>query len=121
MIHRFVHKRAELTHARHSTNSTAVSVPLFGSYYREGEAMDQQDEYARTTRQEQLVVSDEDDFDLILLGRMEELRGSMPGNERIRVTLPQHQPFHRIKEGCLKLPKPQKCQKGRWLIRSIGS
>jgi amino acid transporter len=44
----------------------------------------------------------EDDFDLVLLGRREELKGSMPGNVRIRVTLPQHQPFHRLKEGMLE-------------------
>ena len=44
----------------------------------------------------------EDDFDLILLGRREELKGSMPGNVRIRVTLPRHQPFHRMKEGMLE-------------------
>jgi amino acid transporter len=44
----------------------------------------------------------EDDFDLILLGPMEERPGSKPGNVRIRVTLPRHQPFHRIKEGVLE-------------------
>lgn len=70
--------------------------------------MDQQDKYAleHTTNQgaskEHLAISDEDDFDLILLGRREELRGSMPGNVRIRVTLPRHQPFHRVKEGMLE-------------------
>src|SRR6266567_7713415 len=51
---------------------------------------------------EHLAISDEDDFDLVLLGRREELRGSTPGNVRIRVTLPPHQPFHRIKEGVLE-------------------
>src|SRR5579884_1565572 len=44
----------------------------------------------------------EDDFDLILLGRREELRGSTPGNMRIRVTLSQNQPFHRVKQGVLE-------------------
>ncbi len=44
----------------------------------------------------------EDDFDLILLGPMEERPGSKQGNVRIRVTLPRHQPFHRIKEGVLE-------------------
>src|SRR5258708_3601882 len=33
---------------------------------------------------------------------MEERPGSKPGNVRIRVTLPRHQPFHRIKEGVLE-------------------
>ncbi len=44
----------------------------------------------------------EDDFDLILLGPMEERKGSAPGNVHIRVTLPRHQHFHRIKEGVLE-------------------
>ncbi len=70
--------------------------------------MDQQDKDAleRTTDRgapkEHLTISDEDDFDLILLGPMEERPGSTPGNVRIRVTLPRHQPFHRIKEGVLE-------------------
>jgi len=76
--------------------------------------MDQQDKDAlepptinqgatdRGASKEHLTLSDEDDFDLILLGRMEERQGSMPGNMRIRVTLPQHRPFHRIREGVLE-------------------
>src|SRR5258708_38751929 len=69
--------------------------------------MDQQDSYAlerstdRDASKEHLASNDEDDFDLILLGRSEELQGSTPGKERRRVALPQHQPFHRIKEGLL--------------------
>src|SRR5712692_6846772 len=75
--------------------------------YKGAEAMDQQDNaLERTTdrgaSKEHLTISDEDDFDLILLGPMEERPGSMPGNVRIRVTLPRHQPFHRIKEGVLE-------------------
>jgi len=46
--------------------------------------------------------SSEDDFDLILLGPMEERKGSAPGNVHLRVTLPRHQYFHRIKEGVLE-------------------
>jgi amino acid transporter len=46
--------------------------------------------------------SSEDDFDLILLGPMEERKGSTPGNVHLRVTLPRHRPFHRIKEGMLE-------------------
>jgi amino acid transporter len=70
--------------------------------------MEQQEKDAleRTTDQgaskEHLAISDEDDFDLVLLGPMEERRGSEPGNVRLRVTLPRHQPFHRIKEGVLE-------------------
>src|SRR6266568_1416716 len=76
--------------------------------YKGAEAMDQQDQDAleRTTdrdaTKEHLAISDEDDFDLILFGQREELRGSIPGNVRVRVTLPRHQPFHRIKEGVLE-------------------
>jgi amino acid transporter len=74
--------------------------------------MDQQDKYERATKQEHLAISDEDDFDLILLGRMEKLRGSMLGNERIRVTLPQHQPFHRIKEGLFEATEAAEVPEG---------
>jgi amino acid transporter len=54
----------------------------------------------------------EDDFDLILLGRMEERQGSTPGNMRIRVTLPQHRPFHRIKEGVLEATEAAEVPEG---------
>ena len=69
--------------------------------------MDQQDDALerttdRSASKEHLAISDEDDFDLILLGPMEERPGSMPGNVHLRVTLPRHQPFHRIKEGVLE-------------------
>src|SRR5229473_6314289 len=75
--------------------------------YKGVEAMDQQDNALEHTTdrgasKEHLTISDEDDFDLILLGPMEERQGSTPGNVRIRVTLPRHQPFHRIKEGVLE-------------------
>src|SRR6266480_48089 len=46
--------------------------------------------------------ANEDDFDLIMPGPMEERPGSMPGNVRIRVTLPRNRPFHHIKEGVLE-------------------
>jgi amino acid transporter len=93
--------------------------------------MDQQDRYAleRTTdrdaSKEHLVISDEDDFDLILLGRREELQGSTPGNERIRVTLPRHQPFHRVKEGMLEATEAAEVPEGAlahalyWLKRAL--
>src|SRR5438552_19021900 len=80
--------------------------------YKGAEVMDQQDQDAleRTTdrdaTKEHLAISDEDDFDLILLGQMEELRGGTPGNVRIRVTLPRHQPFNHVKEGVLEATEP---------------
>ena len=93
--------------------------------------MDQQDSYAlerstdRDASKEHLAINDEDDFDLILLGRSEELQGSTPGNERIRVTLPQHQPFHRIKEGVLEATEAAGAPEGSlahalyWLKRAL--
>src|SRR3984893_10073312 len=67
----------------------------------------------------------EDDFDLILLGPMEERPGSKPGNVRIRVTLPQHRPFHRIKEGVLEateaadMPEGSLARSMHWLKRAL--
>src|SRR2546428_2323457 len=93
--------------------------------------MEQQEKDAleRTTDQgaskEHLAISDEDDFDLVLLGPMEERSGSAPGNERIRVTLPQHQPFHRIKEGVLEATEAAGAPEGSlahamyWLKRAL--
>src|SRR5438128_6502736 len=93
--------------------------------------MEQQDKDAleRTTDQgaakEHLAISDEDDFDLILLGRVEERQGCTPGNVRVRVTLPRHQPFHRIKEGVLEateaaeVPEGPLAQTFYWLKRAL--
>ncbi len=93
--------------------------------------MDQQDQDAleRTTDQdaskEHLAISDEDDFDLILLGSREEIRGGTPGNVRIRVTLPRHQPFHHVKEGVLEateaagVPEGSLAQTFYWLKRAF--
>ncbi|TMD99280.1 MAG: APC family permease, partial [Chloroflexi bacterium] len=56
---------------------------------------------------------------------MEELRGSTPGNVHIRVTLPRHQPFHRIKEGVLEateaagVPEGSPAQTLFWLKRAL--
>jgi len=67
----------------------------------------------------------EDDFDLILLGPMEERPGSKPGNARIRVTLPQHRPFHRIKEGVLEateaadMPEGSLARSMHWIKRAL--
>jgi amino acid transporter len=60
----------------------------------------------------------EDDFDLILLGPMEERPGSTPGNVWIRVTLPRHQPFHHIKEGVLEATEAAEVPSGS-LARSM--
>src|SRR2546427_199163 len=93
--------------------------------------MEQQDKDAleRTTDQsaakERPAISDEDDFDLILLGRREELRGSRPENVRVRITLPRHQPFHRIKEGVLEateaagVPEGSLARSMYWLKRAL--
>ncbi len=71
--------------------------------------MDQRDKDAHEERMSDQSVfkeypstSDKDDFDFILLGHMEERQGSTPGNVRVRITLPRHQSFHRIKEGVLE-------------------
>jgi len=71
--------------------------------------MDQQDKdvHQRTSDRgapkEHVALNDTDDFDVLLLGgRVEELQGRTFGNERIRITLPRHQPFHRIREGVLE-------------------
>src|SRR5436189_1532183 len=72
-----------------------------------------------------LTMNDEDDFDLILLGRMEERQGSTPGNVRIHVTLPQHRPFHRIREGMLEATEAAEVPEGslahamHWFIRAL--
>ncbi len=93
--------------------------------------MDQQDrfELERTTdrdaSKEHLTISDEDDFDVILLGRREELRGSTPENVRVRITLPRHQPFHRVKEGMLEATEAAEVPAGPlartiyWLKRAL--
>src|SRR5215472_16348582 len=100
-------------------------------------AMDQQDKDAlepptihrgatdRGVSEVHLVSSEEEDFDLILLGRVEERQGSMPGNVRIRVTLPQHRPFHRIREGILEATEAAEVPQGAlshglyWLKRAF--
>src|SRR5579859_3340242 len=67
----------------------------------------------------------EDDFDLILLGPMEERPGSILGNVRIRVTLPRHRPFHHIKEGVLEATEAAEVPSGSlarsmyWLKRAL--
>ncbi len=60
----------------------------------------------------------EDDFDLILLGPMQERQGRIPGNTRIRITLPSHQPFRRIKRGVLEATEAAEVP-GNRLSRSV--
>jgi amino acid transporter len=93
--------------------------------------MDQQDKYVleRTpdhgASKGHLAISDEDDFDLILLGPREERQGNAPGNVRIRVTLSRHQPFHRVKEGVLEATETAGAPEGSlahtlyWLKRAL--
>jgi amino acid transporter len=99
--------------------------------YKGAEAMDQQDKDAlertidHSAPKEHRAISAEDDFDVILLGRREELRGSTPGHVRIRVTLLPHQPFHRIKEGVLEateaagVPEGSLARSVYWLKRAL--
>src|SRR3989440_7719964 len=67
----------------------------------------------------------EDDFDLTLLGPMEERPGSKPGNVRIRVTLPRQRAFHRIKEGVLEateaadMPEGSLARSMHWIKRAL--
>src|SRR6266516_1329435 len=109
----------------------SLSIDRSKARYKGAEAMDQQDQDAleRTTDQdaskEHLAISDEDDFDWILLGSREEIRGGTPGNVRIRVTLPRHQPFHHVKEGVLEateaagVPEGSLAQTFYWLKRAF--
>src|SRR5947209_4077646 len=69
--------------------------------------------------------ANEDDFDLIMPGPMEERPGSTPGNVRIRVTLPRNRPFHHIKEGMLEATEAADMPEGSlartlyWLKRAL--
>lgn len=60
----------------------------------------------------------EDDFDLILLGPMQEQHGRMPGNTRICITLPSHRPFRRIRRGVLEATEAAEVPQG-WLSRGV--
>jgi amino acid transporter len=44
----------------------------------------------------------DDDFDLTLLGKMEERRGSLPGDLRVRIVLPKDREFKRVAAGELE-------------------
>src|SRR5256884_8893553 len=69
--------------------------------------------------------ANEDDFDLIMPGPMEERPGSTLGNVRIRVTLPRNRPFHHIKEGVLEATEAADVPEGSmartlyWLKRAL--
>ncbi|GCE21385.1 APC family permease [Dictyobacter kobayashii] len=66
-----------------------------------------------------------DDFDVILLGPMEERPGSRLGDNRVRMVLPARQPFHRLREGTLEATESAEIPQGRiqqatyWLKRAL--
>lgn len=76
-------------------------------------------------QQSQSSETHEDDFDLILLGPMQERRGRIPGNTRICITLPSHQPFRRIKRGILEateaaeVPESKLSRSVYWIKRAL--
>ena len=49
--------------------------------------------------------NDETDDDFLLQGQPEELRGSRLGDTRVRIELPQHPTFRRVKQGVLEATK----------------
>ena len=68
--------------------------------------------------QNQPSETHEDDFDLILLGPMQERRGRSLGNTRISITLPSRKPFRRIKRGVLEATEVAEEPQG-WLSRGV--
>ncbi|GHO88678.1 APC family permease [Dictyobacter formicarum] len=66
-----------------------------------------------------------DDFDVILLGPMEERKGRRLGDTRVRMILPDRQPFHRLKTGTLEatesaeIPRGSMRQAAYWLKRAL--
>jgi amino acid transporter len=68
--------------------------------------------------QNQPSETHEDDFDLILLGPMQERRGRSLGNTRISITLPSRKPFRRIKRGVLEATEVAEEPQG-WLPRGV--
>jgi amino acid transporter len=50
----------------------------------------------------QSTSSEEDDFDLALSGKMEERKGSLPGDLRVRMTVPKQREFIRVAAGELE-------------------
>ena len=48
---------------------------------------------------------DESDDDFLLQGQPEERRGSRLGDTRVRIELPQHPTFRRVKQGVLEATK----------------
>src|SRR2546430_2716325 len=81
--------------------------------------------FASQKQGDQSEGANEDDFDLIMPGPMEERPGSTPGNVRIRVTLPRNRPFHHIKEGMLEATEAADMPEGSlartlyWLKRAL--
>jgi amino acid transporter len=73
---------------------------------------------ANQERLNQPSETHEDDFDLILLGAMQERRGRALGNTRISITLPSRKPFRRIKRGVLEATEVAEEPQG-WLSRGV--
>ena len=81
--------------------------------------MDQSDEHARegtinqdSSRKRQ-VTSDEADADFLLPGRVEERRGSRPGDVRVRIVRPSHPEFRRVRQGVLEATDAAYAPQGR--------
>src|SRR5579864_9044260 len=81
--------------------------------------MDQSDEHVRegTTNQDssrkRQVTSNEADADFLLPGRVEERRGSRPGDARVRIVRPSHPEFRRVSQGVLEATEAAYTPQGR--------
>jgi len=62
---------------------------------------------------DQLTSSDESDADFLLPGRMEERRGSRPGDVRVRIVRPSHPEFRRVSQGILEATEAAYTPQGR--------
>lgn len=81
--------------------------------------MDQPDEHAlesttsADTTGKQSVISDEADSDFLMPGRVEERRGSRPGDVRVRIVRPSHPEFRRVRQGVLEATDAAYTPQGR--------
>ena len=62
---------------------------------------------------DQLTSSDESDADFLLPGRLEERRGSRPGDVRVRIVRPSHPEFRRVSQGILEATEAAYTPQGR--------
>jgi amino acid transporter len=87
--------------------------------------MDQSDEHAlksttnSDTIRKQSVIGDEADSDFLMPGRVEERRGSRPGDIRVRIVRPSHPEFRRVRQGVLEATDAAYTPQGR-LSKAIG-